>query len=146
MNNTLVVTKETISKDYILSCGFDTYNERCITEKKFPITSGQTGIWVYKLFNFANVTLHTKEVIEQIEQTGYKPAKIGHLISFFSVIGHGIKSDTIIALGSKAKFSFYFSPSIGKCSGKWDLNIGIYDLLWDKPKKVKFLAVKKVKL
>jgi hypothetical protein len=145
MSNTIVVTKETISKDYILSCGLETFNEKCITEARFPISPGQIGTWEYKLFGFAKFTLDTKGVIEQIEQAGYKPAKIGHLLSFFRVTGHSVKSDTIIALGSKVKFSFYFSPSITKCSGKWELNIGIYDLLWDKAKKIKFLAVKPTK-
>jgi hypothetical protein len=145
MSNTIVVTKETISKDYILSCGFDTFNERYVTEARFPITPGQTGTWEYKLFDFAKFTLDTKGLIEQIEQAGYKPAKIGHLVSFFRATDHSIKSDTIIALGSKVKLSFYFSPSISKCSGKWELNIGIYDLLWDKAKNIKFLAVKRIK-
>jgi hypothetical protein len=146
MDNKLLVIKNAISKDYILSYGFDTFNEQCITEPRFPITSKQVGVWEYKLFTFPQVALDTKEVIELIQAKGYKVAKIGHLLSFFKSGVYSSKQNNLfIALGSKTKFSgINFSPSFCKCYGKWDLNIGLHDLLWDKSRNYNFLAVRKI--
>ena len=145
MNDMLFVTKKIICKDSIISCGFDTFNEVCITEAKFPITPNQIGHWEYKLFTFSNVSLDTKEVIKLIQEEGYKVAKIGHLLSFFESKVYSSKQNHVfIALGSKIKFSgIYFSPCFCKFNGKWDLNIGLYDLFWDKSKTTHFLAIKK---
>jgi hypothetical protein len=143
---TLFVKSEPLSEKLIYSAGFDTYNNTVITEKYVPITVSQYGMWEYKLFTFGQETIQTEQILLHIESEGFKPAKIGHLVSFYETEDYSKKTCTMyVALGSHFKKSMRFSPCFMNENKKWDLNICIHNRVFDKERNIFFLAIKKMK-
>ena len=77
-----------------------------LTEKKFPVTADQVGEWEWKLFHF-NRSISSEEAIRLIQEDGFEPAQIGHILTFGEINPEEQRKYPIIGLGSVARVDLH---------------------------------------
>ncbi len=80
---------------------YDSWNSD-FTEARFPVTAEQFGVYEWKLFHFGH-RICSESAIRLMEEDGFEPAQIGHLLAFGEAYPEEQKKYPIGALGSVAK-------------------------------------------
>lgn len=102
-----------------------------LTRVVFPVTVDQMGEWEWGLLPF-DQSPATEDIIHKIGEDGFKPARIGHLLTFGEMHPKEQEKYPIIALGSVAKTGM--GPSVpGLCVAGYErkLTLSWFDESWE---------------
>ena len=133
--------------EIILPGRYDFVDPRIVV-KNFPIEEefgGRLVNLIARLFHFKE-TMHTDEIISQIEKTDYRLGKLPELMAFGGTYPNLQRGVSIIALGQPTELNgSYFVPGLTK-SGNQARIVKLYSFQGVWPPICHFLAVKEVEL
>ena len=143
---TLIVDHTKGFKTLIAECGNNRVNDN-ITEKRFPITSDDSGEWEYDLWDPCG-SVSSEAVVERMKgddkDNPWIPARFGHLLAFGTKNPDAQRNNPIIALGSVGEVDGHRSVAcLDEGSSKRDLYLDGWDGGW--LAYCRFLRVRKVK-
>lgn len=102
-----------------------------LTRVAFPVTVDQMGEWEWGLLPF-DQSPATEDIIHKIVGDGFKPARIGHLLTFGEMYPKEQEKYPIIALGSVAKTSMGLSvPRLCVAGYERKLTLSWFDESWE---------------
>ncbi len=101
-----------------------------LTEKRFPVTDDQYGAWEWKLFHFKR-RIFSEEVILLMEDVGFEPAQIGHILTFGMSYPEEQRKYPIIGLGRLASIDMArYVPGLSNEGDKRKLYLDSFTGSW----------------
>lgn len=141
MSDQILTVNPDLGFEERIKCGNYGWHNSDLTEKEFPVTEDQLGDWEWKIFHFDH-DISSEDAIRLIQEDGFEPAQIGHILSFGETNPEEQRKHPIIGLGSVAKVGLHrFVPVLWLDVGQRGLSLDWFDDDWYR--RCRFLGVRR---